>query len=367
VDPKAFFTTSRVLIVAGKGGVGKTTVTAVLARAAESLGFTVRVVAVDEDSPLGGLLGLPGPLGTKVVTVSPSITAQLVTPMQALDDYLRDHGLRGVTRQLSRTGVLDVVSAAAPGIDDILVLAKIKQLDRQKVADVILVDAPAAGHAVAFLRSPAALREIISVGPVNTQAVEAGELLADPTRCRVLLVTLAEETPVNEVIETAFALEEDIGVSLAPIVVNALYPPIPGLSAAFASRPAAVASATRSARDSAAAVTVAAVTRSAPAAAAAVSVAAVTRSAPAAAVSVAAAPSGGGTSSEIASPSPPALAAAAAFRLHRVEAQREQQERLASALPLPQISLPFIFDATLTAAAVQGQLLQRFLSELAAR
>jgi anion-transporting ArsA/GET3 family ATPase len=315
VDPKAFFTTSRVLIVAGKGGVGKTTVTAVLARAAESLGLTVRVVAVDEDSPLGGLLGLPAPLDTKVVTVSPSVTAQLVTPMQALDDYLRDHGLRGVTRQLSRTGVLDVVSAAAPGIDDILVLAKIKQLDRQKVADVILVDAPAAGHAIAFLRAPEALREIISVGPVNTQAVEAGELLADPTRCRVLLVTLAEETPVNEAIETAFALEEDIGVSLAPLVVNALYPPIPGL---IATAPA---------------------------------------------LARAAAPRRASASANVAA----ALAAAAAFRLHRVEAQQEQQERLAAALPLPQISLPFVFDATLTAAAVEGQLVETFLAELAAR
>ena len=284
MDPNEFFTTSRVLIVAGKGGVGKTTVTAVLAKAAASVGLSVRVIAIDEESPLGGLLGLPKPLGPKVVTVTPQITAQLVTPMQALDDYLRDHGMRGVTSQLSRLGILDVVASAAPGIDDILVLAKIKQLEKQRVADLMIVDAPAAGHAIPFLRAPRALREIISVGPVNTQAVEAGELLADGKRCQVMLVALAEETPVNEAIETAFALEEDIGVTLAPVVVNALYPTIEGLIAPPRARSA--------------------------------------------------------------------VATAARFRLARVAAQEEHRGRLAAELPLPQIVLPFVFDASLTAESV---------------
>ena len=284
MDPNEFFTTSRVLIVAGKGGVGKTTVTAVLAKAAASVGLSVRVIAIDEESPLGGLLGLPKPLGPKVVTVTPQITAQLVTPMQALDDYLRDHGMRGVTSQLSRLGILDVVASAAPGIDDILVLAKIKQLEKQRVADLMIVDAPAAGHAIPFLRAPRALREIISVGPVNTQAVEAGELLADGKRCQVMLVALAEETPVNEAIESAFALEEDIGVTLAPVVVNALYPTIEGLIAPPRARSA--------------------------------------------------------------------VATAARFRLARVAAQEEHRGRLAAELPLSQIVLPFVFDASLTAESV---------------
>jgi Mrp family chromosome partitioning ATPase len=284
VDPKEFFTTSHVLIVAGKGGVGKTTVTAVLAKAAAASGLTVRVVAIDEESPLGGLLGLAKPLGPKVVTVTPQITAQLVTPMQALDDYLRDHGMRGVTSQLSRLGILDVVASAAPGIDDILVLAKIKQLDKQRVADLMIVDAPAAGHAIPFLRAPRALREIISVGPVHTQAVEAGEMLADSTRCQVILVALAEETPVNEAIETAFALEEDIGVTLGPIVVNALYPAVDDLVAPPRARSA--------------------------------------------------------------------VATAARFRLARLQAQEEHRVRLATGLPLPQLVLPFVFDASLTSATI---------------
>src|SRR5436305_7253514 len=78
-----------------------------------------------------------------------------------------------------------------------------------------------------------------SVGPIRAQAAEVIELLSDPTRCQVLLVTLPEETPVNEVVETAYQLEDRVGVSLAPIVVNGLYPRLDGLDA----DPAAAASA----------------------------------------------------------------------------------------------------------------------------
>jgi anion-transporting ArsA/GET3 family ATPase len=109
---------------------------------------------------------------------------------------------------------------------DILLLGKIKQLERAGEADVILVDTPASGHAITFLRSPRGLLDAVRIGPINHQAHEVLDMLTDPARCQVLLVTLAEETPVNETIETAFSLEDDIGVKLGPIVVNGLLPPI---------------------------------------------------------------------------------------------------------------------------------------------
>ena len=113
--------------------------------------------------------------------------------------------------------MIDVVATAAPGIDDILVLGKVKQLERSGDYDLILVDGPAAGHAITFLHGRGRAASTRStVGPIETQADDVLELLADPTRCQVVLVTLAEETPVNEMIETAFALEDRVGVALAP-------------------------------------------------------------------------------------------------------------------------------------------------------
>jgi arsenite/tail-anchored protein-transporting ATPase len=117
--------------------------------------------------------------------------------------------------------VIEVVATAAPGIDDIVVLGKIKQLERDGHYDLIVVDGPAAGHAISFLMAPASLLKLVRGGPIRSQATEVADMLADPARCQVILVTLPETTPVNEVIETAYALEEQGGLRLGPVVVNA--------------------------------------------------------------------------------------------------------------------------------------------------
>jgi anion-transporting ArsA/GET3 family ATPase len=201
-------TAARVVVVAGKGGVGKTTVTAVIARAASDAGRRVLVVELDGKPALAQLL--------------PGLDVLAISAPDALDEYLRDHGFGRIAKRLNRTGVIDVVGTAAPGIDDIVVLGKIKQLERSGDYDLIVVDGPAAGHAITFLTSASGLADAVSSGPVRTQADEVLELLHDGDRCQVVLVTLPETTPVNEVIETAFALEDDVGVQLGPVVVNAV-------------------------------------------------------------------------------------------------------------------------------------------------
>ena len=84
-----------------------------------------------------------------------------------------------------------------PGIKDILVLGKVKSLERSNNADLIILDAPAAGHAVTFLMSAHGLLDAVRVGPIRSQAQDVIELLTDASRCQILLVTLPEETPVN--------------------------------------------------------------------------------------------------------------------------------------------------------------------------
>jgi anion-transporting ArsA/GET3 family ATPase len=195
-----------VVVVAGKGGVGKTTVTAVIARAASSAGRRVLVVELDGKPALTALV--------------PDLDVLAISAPDALDEYLREHGFARIAKRLNRTGVIDVVGTAAPGIDDIVVLGKIKQLERSGRYDLIVVDGPAAGHAITFLTAAAGLADAVSSGPVRAQADDVLELLHDPERCQVVLVTLAETTPVNEVVETAYALEDEVGVQLGPVVVN---------------------------------------------------------------------------------------------------------------------------------------------------
>lgn len=299
LDPAQFFAAARVLIVAGKGGVGKTTVSAALARAAALTGLSTLIVEVEGKSGLATLFGQP-PFDYQEVTLAVGggpdaagdVCARTLTPDDALVEYLQDHGMSRISRRLITTGALDVVATAAPGIKDILILGKVKQLEREGRFDLIVLDAPAAGHAISFLRSASGLLDAVRVGPIHSQARDVMDMLSDGSRCQVVLVTLPEETPVNELVETAFSLEDEIGLQLGPVVVNGLYPPIDGLDA----------DPTDAAREAGA---------------------------------------------FLHAGEAEALAAAAEFRRHRMALQQEQIDRLAERLPLPQIRLPYSFTADL--------------------
>jgi anion-transporting ArsA/GET3 family ATPase len=300
VDPEQFFAASRLVIVAGKGGVGKTTVSATLARAAALTGLSTLIVEVEGKSGLPAVFG-QGELGYDEVVLAAGggpdgaadVRARTLTADAALVEYLRDHGLSRISRRLVSSGALDVVATAAPGIKDILLLGKVKQLVREGVADLIVLDAPAAGHAITFLQSARSLIDTVSVGPINAQARDVLSLLEDHRQCQVVLVTIPEETPVNEAVDTAFSLEDRVGIGLGPIVVNGLYPPIEGLVADERAVTAAADEADVALRPGEAA----------------------------------------------------ALGSAARFRLDRTALQAEQVGRLEAQLPLPQLRLPFLFSA----------------------
>ena len=222
-----------------------------------------------------------------------TVRARTITPDDALLEYLADHGLRRVSKRLMSSGIIDLVAGAIPGIRDVLVLGKVKQIERSGIADLILVDAPATGHTMTFLSSAGGLLDAARSGPIRTQAADVVELLSDPARCQVALVTLPEEMPVNEVIEAAYQLEDKVGIALGPVIVNGCYPPMAGLD--------------RAGR-------------------------------------------GGGRAGR-GVPRPrtllSALDRARQFRLTRQELQEDQLDRLARELPLPQLRVPFLFTAAI--------------------
>jgi anion-transporting ArsA/GET3 family ATPase len=302
MDREAFCRQSRILVVAGKGGVGKTTVAAALSRMAADCGMNVLVVALDDGGALPGLFGVADSFSYEEQAVyesaaGGSVGARVITPDDALLEYLMDHGLKRVAKRLVSTGVLDVVATAIPGIREILVLGKVKQIERAGEADLVILDAPATGHAVRFLTSASGLLDAARGGPLRSQAADVVEMLHDPERCQVLLVTLPEETPVNELIETAYRFEDEVGVLLGPVVVNACFELIPGLGA---------------------------------------DVDAVVEAA----------------SESLDEGERGALRSAAQFRLGRERLQSEQIRRLETELPLPELRLPYVFHAEIGPAQI---------------
>jgi anion-transporting ArsA/GET3 family ATPase len=312
MDIRAFCSQSRVVIVAGKGGVGKTTMVAALARLAAGAGLSVLVIELEGrpgvSTAFGGTGGLgyagevlqaagatdlgDGPVDEQAVIPPGTVHARTITPDDALLEYLDDHGMRRFSKRLLSSGIIDIVAGAIPGIRDILVLGKIKQIEQQQVADLVLVDAPATGHTMTFLSSAGGLLDAARGGPIRAQAADVVALLSDPVRCQVTLVTLPEEMPVNEVVEAAYQLEDRVGIALGPVIVNACYPPVAGL-------------------DGPAGDTVAA-----------------------AGVDL--------DPGEVA-----ALEEARGFRQHRLGLQEEQVTRLRDELPLPQLRVPFLFADTI--------------------
>lgn len=293
-----FCSTSRVVIVAGKGGVGKTTVTAALAVTAARAGLSVLVVEVEGKSGLPAMFGAPA-LGYEEIDLEVGVRARFLTPDAALVEYLVKHGMKRISKRLATSGALDVVATAVPGMKDILVLGKVKSIEESRAADLVIVDAPAAGHAVTFLLSARGLLDAVRVGPIRKQAQDVVSLISDPKRCQVMLVTLAEETPVSEVVDTAFAIEDRAGVALGPVVVNGCFAPLPVAMSANASEildDARAADRFVSQREG------------------------------------------------------DDLAHAAAFLEERRALQDEQIQRLRERLPLPQIELPFVFNPDITRA-----------------
>jgi anion-transporting ArsA/GET3 family ATPase len=234
VDPVDFFTRSRVLVVAGKGGVGKSTTTAAIAVAAARVGLRVLAVELEGRGELPRALGVEGTLDWDEVTAledpsGGSVVARRIRPDDALVEWLQAHAMGPVVRRLRTSGALEVVAFAIPGIREVLVLGKLKAIERSGEFDLLVVDAPATGHAITLLTSPAGLRGVARGGPVKRNAEEVAEMLADPTRCRVLLVTIPRELAVDETVEAAFEVEDRAGVALAEVVVNQFQPPDPAL------------------------------------------------------------------------------------------------------------------------------------------
>ena len=218
----------KLLVLSGKGGVGKTTVAAALARAAAGVGKRVLIAQTESAERLGPMFGRPGPIGPDVISLAAGIDGVNMTPKSALHQYgLMVLKYETVYRALFENRAVRGFLSAIPGLDAYAMLGKAWWHTTERAAgraryDLVILDGPASGHAILMLGVPQAIVDTMPNGPLTRDARSIRELLSDPARAALAIVTLPEDLPARETAELALAARETLRIPLGPVVVNAL-------------------------------------------------------------------------------------------------------------------------------------------------
>jgi len=217
----------RLVVLTGKGGVGKSVVGASLALAARERGK--RVLLVEVATPLEASRRLGGPPSHgRAVEVQPGLHALNLDPQGVMDEYVRHVvPIDLVARRILASPIYRRFFAAAPGLKELMVLGKImvleearRRLSREPLYDLIVVDAPATGHGLAYLKVPLAASRAIPVGPIGHNARRILQLLRDPARTALVVVAAPEEMAVVEAVELFHAAEAEVDVVPQAVVLN---------------------------------------------------------------------------------------------------------------------------------------------------
>ena len=220
------------LYVTGKGGVGKTTVSATLGLAAAARGRRTIVCELAAQERVSHAFAREGVQREVEVELAENLWAISIDPELALQEWLgKQLGGGPAVRLLARSSAFQYFVAAAPGAKELITIGKVWELAqlerwnaRNRTYDLVIVDAPASGHGLAMLTTPRTFSEIARVGPIRRQANRISEMLADHSRTGYVAVALAEEMPVNETLELGDRLVEAVGLGLDAVVVNGVYP-----------------------------------------------------------------------------------------------------------------------------------------------
>jgi len=218
------------LVVTGKGGVGKTTIVAILGRLLAGRGRRVLMLEVDPRESLHRLLGVP-PAGGEVVLVEPGLWLENVRPRAVLEALVRQQvKVPLLVGKIVQSPVFRHFADGAPGLKEMAVLGHAWQLLRGEAkprVDTVILDAPATGHGLALLSAPLLVGEVLGRGPLGKLAAQLADFVRDPKQVGVVIGTLAEEMPVQEAAELIAQLDERLGRPPELVITNALYPRFP--------------------------------------------------------------------------------------------------------------------------------------------
>ncbi len=221
----------RLVIVTGKGGVGKSTVALAMGLAAAAEGRRTIVCEVSAQEHTSHVFNR-AEVGFHEVEMTENLWAISIDPDQALREYLLlQLKVRAMRDLLYRSRIFGYLAAATPGLRELVTIGKIwevalpdRKVKKGRKYDLVIVDAPATGHGIAFLQTPRTFADVARVGPIKAQAQALETFLVNHRKTGVAIVALPEEMPVNESAALEQTLAEDVGVAVDRMYMNALYP-----------------------------------------------------------------------------------------------------------------------------------------------
>lgn len=208
----------RLVVVSGKGGVGKSAVACGLALMGQRHGLRILAVEMESGSGLSAHLGT-GELEFEPREVRPGLHAMRMVRSDALLEYLSlQLRLPGMGRFGAVARAFDALATAAPAVREIVTIGKILWEVRADRWDQVVFDAPPTGQIASYLRAPATISELVATGRIRSQAEWMAQTLGDPDKTRLVLVTLPEELPTTETLET-IEWVKGAGVTGPPLIV----------------------------------------------------------------------------------------------------------------------------------------------------
>ncbi|MGH8915544.1 MAG: ArsA-related P-loop ATPase [Acidimicrobiia bacterium] len=210
----------RLVLVSGKGGAGKSAVTAGLSLLAQRRGLRVLAIQMDSSDGLSAHFG-SGPFEFEPREVRPGLHAMKMVRADALLEYLSIQlNIKGITRFGPLARAFDALATTAPGIREIITIGKAIWEVREDRWDLVIADAPPTGQIGSFLRAPVTISELVPTGRIRIQAEVMQETLRDPVLTELLLLTLPEELPVTETEDTLRWLQKEDVVAPPTLIAN---------------------------------------------------------------------------------------------------------------------------------------------------
>jgi len=216
----------RFLFITGKGGVGKTTVTAALARALGDAGKRVLIAMCGEHERLSSMMATPA-IGHDIAKVAPNVWATRIVAERAMQEYGEIViKVKAIARAVFDNKYTNAFFRAVPGLHEWAMLGKAWFHTTERDGDdwrfdVVLFDAPSTGHGLDMLRVPKVILDIVPPGVLRRDAEAAWSLFRDPERSGVVVVSLPEDMPATETLELVGALNDELELPVAQLIVNA--------------------------------------------------------------------------------------------------------------------------------------------------